>query len=63
MTLLGTEGFGLFEAKFRASRIGRNPRTGEQVPVSERRMVSYHPGKRIKEVIAGAERLESTLSV
>ncbi|MCX5757301.1 MAG: integration host factor subunit beta, partial [Candidatus Hydrogenedentes bacterium] len=28
--------FGVFEVKTRASRIGRNPRTGEQVPVPER---------------------------
>ncbi|HOF42186.1 MAG TPA: HU family DNA-binding protein, partial [Candidatus Hydrogenedentes bacterium] len=27
--------FGVFEVKTRASRIGRNPRTGEQVPVPE----------------------------
>lgn len=44
--------FGVFEVKTRASRIGRNPRTGDQVPVPERKVVTYRPGKRMKEVIA-----------
>jgi nucleoid DNA-binding protein len=47
--------FGIFEVKIRASRTGRNPRTGEQVPVSERRVVTFHPGKRMKEMVAGAD--------
>ena len=45
--------FGVFEVKSRASRIGRNPRTGEQVPVSERRVVTFRPGKRMKEMVSG----------
>ena len=44
--------FGVFEVKTRASRIGRNPRTGDQVPVPERKVVTYRPGKHMKEVIA-----------
>ena len=47
--------FGVFEVKSRASRIGRNPRTGEQVPVSERRVVTFRPGKRMKEMVSGTE--------
>ena len=45
--------FGVFEVKKRASRIGRNPRTGDQVPVPERRVVTFRPGKKMKEVVAG----------
>lgn len=45
--------FGVFEVKNRASRIGRNPRTGEQVPVSCRRVVTFRPGKKMKEQVAG----------
>lgn len=45
--------FGVFEVKTRASRIGRNPRTGDQVPVPERRVVTFRPGKKMKELIAG----------
>lgn len=45
--------FGVFEVKTRASRIGRNPRTGDQVPVPERRVVTFRPGKKMKEVVSG----------
>ena len=47
--------FGVFEVKTRASRIGRNPRTGDQVPVPERRVVTFRPGKRMKELVAGGD--------
>ena len=47
--------FGVFEVKTRASRIGRNPRTGDQVPVPERRVVTFRPGKRMKEEVGGEE--------
>ena len=44
--------FGVLEVKTRASRIGRNPRTGDQVPVPERRVVTFRPGKLMKEHVA-----------
>ena len=44
--------FGVFEVKTRAARIGRNPRTGAQVPVPERRVVTFRPGKKMKEIIS-----------
>ena len=44
--------FGVFETKTRASRVGRNPRTGERVPVPERNVVTFKPGKRMKEAVA-----------
>jgi integration host factor alpha subunit len=44
--------FGVFEVKTRASRIGRNPRTGDQVPVPERKVVTFRPGKKMKEVVS-----------
>lgn len=50
--------FGVFEVKTRASRIGRNPRTGDQVPVPERRVVTFRPGKKMKELISGEESSE-----
>ena len=55
--------FGVFEVKTRASRMGRNPRTGDQVPVPERRVVTFRPGKKMKELIATSkpgERIESS---
>lgn len=44
--------FGVFEVKTRASRIGRNPRTGDQVPVPERRVVTFRPGKKMKDLVS-----------
>lgn len=43
--------FGVFEVKVRASRIGRNPRTGDEVPVPERRVVTFRPGKQMKKIV------------
>lgn len=54
--------FGVFEVKTRASRIGRNPRTGEQVPVPERRVVTFRPGKKMKELIAETKPGEAHIS-
>lgn len=47
--------FGVFEIKERDARIGRNPRTGEEVPIAQKRVASFRPGKTLKEwVQAGA---------
>ena len=37
--------FGVFAVKTRAARTARNPRTGEQVPVPERKVVTFKPGR------------------
>ncbi len=36
--------FGVFKVKQRASRRGRNPKTGEEVPVPPKRVVVFKPG-------------------
>ncbi len=36
--------FGVFKVKQRASRRGRNPKTGQEVPVPPRRVVVFKPG-------------------
>jgi len=43
--------FGVFEVKTREARIGRNPRTGEEVPIPEKRVATFKPGKEIKEMV------------
>lgn len=43
--------FGVFETKRRNARTGRNPRTGEAVPIGQKRVVSFKPGKAIKEMV------------
>ncbi len=47
--------FGVFEVKVRASRVGRNPRTGDEVPVPERRVVVFRPGKQMKRMVTRSE--------
>lgn len=41
-------GFGVFEVKSRKTGIGRNPRTGEIVPIAPGKKVRFKPGKEIK---------------
>lgn len=41
-------GFGNFELRDKASRPGRNPKTGDVVPVSARRVVSFKPGQKLR---------------
>ncbi len=40
--------FGVFELKVREARVGRNPRTGEAVPITEKRVAIFKPGKALK---------------
>ena len=46
-------GFGNFSVRDKASRPGRNPKTGEMVPISARRVVSFHASQKLKEQIEG----------
>ena len=40
--------FGIFKVKSRKSRVGRNPKTGETVPIPEKRIVSFKSGMVMK---------------
>ena len=43
--------FGVFKIKERKARFGRNPRTGESVPVPPRKVVIFKPGLEMKQKI------------
>ena len=43
--------FGVFKLKERRARFGRNPRTGESVPVPARKVVVFKPGLEMKQKI------------
>jgi nucleoid DNA-binding protein len=43
--------FGVFKVKERRARFGRNPRTGESVPVPPRKVVVFKPGLEMKQKI------------
>ena len=50
-------GFGSFSLHHRKSRIGRNPKTGEQVDLSEKRVPHFKPGKNLKKSVDEAKDL------
>ena len=45
-------GFGSFSVRDKRSRPGRNPKTGEDVPVTPRRVVTYKASQKVKDRIA-----------
>ncbi|MGE4377517.1 MAG: integration host factor subunit alpha [Burkholderiaceae bacterium] len=47
-------GFGTFQVRTKASRPGRNPRTGELIPIEARRVVTFHASSKLKEQVQAA---------
>ena len=45
-------GFGAFEVKCRAARIGRNPKTKEAIQIPASKVPVFKPGKALKDVVA-----------
>ncbi|HSI28533.1 MULTISPECIES: integration host factor subunit alpha [Methylophilus] len=41
-------GFGNFELRTKSERPGRNPKTGEEIPISARRVVTFHASQKLK---------------
>ena len=41
-------GFGNFDLRDKNERPGRNPKTGEEIPISARRVVTFKPGQKLK---------------
>ena len=41
-------GFGNFDLRDKKERPGRNPKTGEKIPISARRVVTFQPGQKLK---------------
>ncbi|HIF9532144.1 integration host factor subunit alpha [Photobacterium damselae] len=48
-------GFGNFDLRDKNERPGRNPKTGEDIPITARRVVTFRPGQKLK---ARVEKLE-----
>lgn len=44
-------GFGSFEVKKREARVGRNPRTMQEIKIPARKVPTFKPGKELKEAI------------
>jgi len=46
-------GFGSFNINYRPSRIGRNPKSGEKVPVPEKHVPHFKAGRELRERVDG----------
>lgn len=41
-------GFGNFDLRDKKQRPGRNPKTGQEIPITARRVVTFRPGQKLK---------------
>ena len=46
-------GFGNFDLRDKKERPGRNPKTGEEIPINARRVVTFRPGQKLKARVEG----------
>jgi integration host factor subunit alpha len=44
-------GFGNFQVRDKKQRPGRNPKTGEEIPISARRVVTFHASQKLKSLV------------
>ncbi len=44
-------GFGNFELRNKPQRPGRNPKTGEEIPITARRVVTFHASQKLKALV------------
>ena len=44
-------GFGTFEARKRAARVGRNPQTGKEIKIAAKTVPAFSAGKKFKELV------------
>lgn len=48
--------FGTFSIRDKAARVGRNPKTGEEVPITPRRVLSFRPSHLMKDRVAAGNK-------
>ncbi len=56
-TEVKSSGFGNFQLRDKPQRPGRNPKTGEEIPITARRVVTFHPSQKLKDEV---ERVQKT---
>ena len=49
-------GFGNFMLREKPPRPGRNPKTGQQIPILARRVVTFHPSSKLRALVKPARR-------
>ena len=45
-------GFGTFTLRDKAERVGRNPKTGQEVPITPRRVLNFKPSEKLRNRVA-----------
>jgi integration host factor subunit alpha len=48
--------FGTFSIRDKSARVGRNPKTGDEVPISPRRVLTFRPSHLMKDRVAAGSR-------
>lgn len=48
-------GFGNFQCRDKPQRPGRNPKTGEEMPISARRVVTFHASQKLKAMVEATD--------
>ncbi len=48
--------FGTFAVRSKSARVGRNPKTGDEVPISPRRVLSFRPSHLMKDRVAAGKK-------
>ncbi len=48
--------FGTFSIRDKAARVGRNPKTGEEVPISPRRVLTFRPSHLLKDRVSSGNK-------
>ncbi|MGL4577228.1 MAG: integration host factor subunit alpha [Burkholderiaceae bacterium] len=56
-------GFGNFLLRDKPQRPGRNPKTGEAIPITARRVVTFHASQKLKLLVEGDEAAASALEL
>jgi integration host factor subunit alpha len=51
-------GFGNFDLRQKSERPGRNPKTGEDIPIKARRVVTFRPGQKLKSRVESSKPIE-----
>ena len=51
-------GFGNFALREKPPRPGRNPKTGQEIPILARRVVTFHPSAKLRALVKFATRVE-----
>ena len=55
-------GFGTFSVRSKAARVGRNPKTGDEVPISPRRVLSFRASNLMKDRVVSGNAVSATVA-